>query len=974
MLYDHAKYYLARVLHWPDANEEPAFTNIHWTFKKPEEDKTIWTGRACKSVKEAISAIDFALNKSKGTLDVYACLSTQKTATEKVSARGFKYFTPIRNQGNAVKLKCLFLDIDLKGGDHGYNSAPEAAGALGEFLKLTNMPKPTMIVASGGGFHVYWTLMRALTPIEWSPLAIALAEATKKHNLKCDTQCTVDSARVLRIPDTLNRKQAVARLVSFIGTPLDFDYSNERIEKALAPYKNATITPLALPILAPLAGVSDLAAGITIHAAEPIKLKPLAMECAFIRDAVLSGGASLTNPHWNVTTLLSTFLENGRSAAHLMAKGHAGYSQSSTDELFDRKEREKATKNLGWPSCQTISAYGCKSCQLCQHFGKGKSPLNFARPLASPAMPAVQLPPADQADMPKGYRRMPNGKVAKQIVNAEGITEEYAVCNYPMTDAQLELNMGKLVLHFMTEKGGQKMKIQIPAGSIGGMDMRRILQDQGLILPYKMEVAKDFMGSWVETLQETRSAVNLVTFGWNLDKAQKVEGFVYADQLWTPTGPKMAATRSSRISQHYHPKGDIKHWQAAVKIITDQHRPQLDAMICASFAAPLVRFIGLKGLILSAYSTMSGKGKTTSMDIAQAVWGSPVQKLGVSDTANRAGGVMADLHSLPLIWDEIKSEEQLRAITNLIYQVCDSGREKGRMNADTSLRYSGEFQSLMLVASNDSILEWADKNMGLTDATFLRIFEWEVTDPSTLGQLDPGYVQRATAELRDHYGNMGVEYAKYLGVNHVAIRKEVGDYHTALNERLKIANEERFWSSSMAVLLVAAKIMNEQGYAAVDMPLLEAFLINTLSSLRLSRKARPGDIKQTLNAVELMEGYLSSQRSRHTLMTNIVNQGTGRPAPGSIKVLNDNSSRLEEIHVQVGRDDKIVRIHNAHFRHWLSEQGYGPNKTLKELDAKFGVRDVVGSLGSGTFYATSKIKLKEIDLSGAGIALDFIDV
>ena len=38
-----------------------------------------------------------------------------------------------------------------------------------------------------------------------------------------------------------------------------------------------------------------------------------------------------------------------------MGKRTTGYSQASTDELFDRKEREKAEKNLGWPSCRTIS-------------------------------------------------------------------------------------------------------------------------------------------------------------------------------------------------------------------------------------------------------------------------------------------------------------------------------------------------------------------------------------------------------------------------------------------------------------------------------------------------------------------------------------------------------------------------------------------------------------------------------------------
>ena len=37
-------------------------------------------------------------------------------------------------------------------------------------------------------------------------MAFALAEETKQHGLKCDAQCMIDTARVLRIPHTFNCK------------------------------------------------------------------------------------------------------------------------------------------------------------------------------------------------------------------------------------------------------------------------------------------------------------------------------------------------------------------------------------------------------------------------------------------------------------------------------------------------------------------------------------------------------------------------------------------------------------------------------------------------------------------------------------------------------------------------------------------------------------------------------------------------
>jgi hypothetical protein len=76
-------------------------------------------------------------------------------------------------------------------------------------MKAIDLPKP-IVVAS---VHVCWSVSRALTPDEWRPLAFALAEATKQHGLKCDTQCTTDTARVLCIPNTFNCKSDPPRPV-----------------------------------------------------------------------------------------------------------------------------------------------------------------------------------------------------------------------------------------------------------------------------------------------------------------------------------------------------------------------------------------------------------------------------------------------------------------------------------------------------------------------------------------------------------------------------------------------------------------------------------------------------------------------------------------------------------------------------------------------------------------------------------------
>jgi hypothetical protein len=384
-----ARQYLPRVLPWPNVGEPPAFVDI--IYSVPGKDGSIkdpyWRGRAVTSLDEAINALQW-IKAQPDTIGIYACLSTQLEAIPKVNKVGGTYYWAIRNQPNAVALKSLFIDIDTnttKQDEKGYEDFDKATEALAAFIKATGLPVPNVIVGSGGGMHVYWVMSRALTPDEWKPLAYALAEATKRHGLKCDPQCTIDCSRVLRVPDTLNKKVDPPLPVKLLSMR-DGDYTVERIAKSLEPYKAAV--PAAqvsfiedLSLFPQLAAVPDeLGAGVEQYSAPAVNLDDVAKQCAFVSDALATGGSTYSNPLWNLTTLLATFTEGGRADAHRMGNRHPTYSQAETDAQYDRKEREKAEKGIGWPSCKSISGAGCTACQACIHFAAGKSPLHFVRP------------------------------------------------------------------------------------------------------------------------------------------------------------------------------------------------------------------------------------------------------------------------------------------------------------------------------------------------------------------------------------------------------------------------------------------------------------------------------------------------------------------------------------------------------------------------------------------------------------------
>jgi hypothetical protein len=235
---DQAREYLARVVPWPAEGEE-GYVALQWTVANPKGGRPFWKGRAVRSVDEAARALTWALGR-QDTRDVYTCLSLQRNAKEVVTQTGYRFLAAERSAAAAISLKSLFLDIDV-GKQDGYAAMKQASAALSGFIQKINLPRVSTLVHSGGGLHVYWTFDRALTVAEWKPLAHALVNAAKEFRLKFDAGCTIDAARVLRVPNTFNRKLDTPRPVVLLGADRQhMECSVKEITEVLKPYIQAT--------------------------------------------------------------------------------------------------------------------------------------------------------------------------------------------------------------------------------------------------------------------------------------------------------------------------------------------------------------------------------------------------------------------------------------------------------------------------------------------------------------------------------------------------------------------------------------------------------------------------------------------------------------------------------------------------------------------------------------------------------------
>ena len=147
------------------------------------------------------------VNKPVDHLDFYFACAEYKTSGNRTAA-------------NVAGARGLWLDLDCgvkkESDGKGYLTKEMAQEAVNSFCIKLKLDKPTHIVDSGNGLHVYWLFDNIVSREKWQKAAKKLKALTIADNLKVDGSRTADIASVLRIPGTMNNKSAIPKPVRLI--------------------------------------------------------------------------------------------------------------------------------------------------------------------------------------------------------------------------------------------------------------------------------------------------------------------------------------------------------------------------------------------------------------------------------------------------------------------------------------------------------------------------------------------------------------------------------------------------------------------------------------------------------------------------------------------------------------------------------------------------------------------------------------
>lgn len=972
MAYEQATEYLSKVVPWGMAGNDPAYVNIHY-FKRDEEfkkkhKKYPMSGKPTTSVGDAIQQITW-LQRQPDVMDIYVCMSSQRSVELRKSKKGGTYQVAQRNQLNVVNLKSLFMDIDVK--PDKYSTSPIALQAFRDFLSKASLPKPNAIVQSGtGGFHAYWVCDRSMSIEEWQPLADALCAATQMHNFTVDTACIIDSVRILRVPNTFNYKKDPKIPVTMVGGTVSGEYSYATLKGALTPYIGAranlkpppdNVIPFTNFPKGPGAGGAnaELSGGIEMPNL-PIVLDSVAPHCGFIGDALADAGATLEgNPLWNLLALTSTFLSGGISDLHRMVSGNKWYKKEDTDDLFARKLVERARGNIGWPRCLTIRNNGAKQCASCPHFAAGKSPLNLGA-IQAPAILGFQTPSqAPQTPtpytskfndpLPTGYWRNADGIVIRSDTNADGTVSNLEVCPYPFTNAWLQES--PWTLRYLTKMLHTNLPISvaIPFEALSDKGaFGKVLSKYGLALNVnQIPAVRDFVVSWVQKLQNIRGTVTTTEpYGW-VTESNKVTGFAYDGVVYTPQGDTPASKGDFTVASQYRAVGDKQPWLDAAKMITDQKRPGLDAILATAFASPLLFMGSQPGVLVSAFSQDSGIGKSTALKIAQGVWGMPQAHQILTDTQISVILKAEQLKNLPLYWDEIRVETTGDQFSNFLFQIA-SGSGKSRANQDATLKQTKYFQLMVTVCSNNSLFYRMGRVNRDNLAGQYRVLEFDIKkEPPTVV---PSTISVLMRNIDHNYGVVGREYAEYLGQNYNSVLNNFNTLNDMVHDKLKIDQSERYWRDGITCMLLGATYSNKLGFTRIDVNALFVFLCNAVKRMRSMLKESPGNMDRADVVMTTLTQYVVEMRAQNTLVTKIVPPGM-RGMPTACEVVND-MTKVRSVFIRKAIDNKLIWISKRSFYDWLIKNQWGdPETIMNGLVRHYNATTERRTLTAGTIFS-----------------------
>lgn len=811
-----------------------------------------------------------------------------------------------RKQAYADKLKLLAIDIDVGKARNSYETRKDALLALTDFVARANLPDP-IVVSSGGGYHVYWTLTDPINRADWEPLAIALKACWQSFGLNADPVVTADAARVLRPVGCKHLKSG--RTVSIVRDAPDVTY--EQMLGVLSSYK-----PAADEIPAHLKGrVGQVKLDVPKEYVPAVSFV-VASKCKQIANAI-KNPEKVDEPLWYAIMGVAAHTVNPMETAQAWSKGHPDYSEAATrDKVNQYKEN-----TTGPSTCARFAALNPSGCNGCPYKGRVTTPASLGRSYEEAPIDVSAPDPVSQlVELPGPFKRTASG--IKYTID----DTDFDVCPfdiYPVGYGKDEA-LGYETVRFHWNRphaGWTLLSFRQALLTDGHRDFATVMADNGIVLKNQKQTEdfRQMLREYMDKLRQQRAMSNLYnSMGWKENNTQ----FVIGETVIKTDSTGAVVEEVTSLSAHtnkgatgmYDKSGSLQEWIDGTEILQAADMPAHMFAVNMGFAAPLFNFTGLKGMTVSLYGPTGG-GKTLAQYFAQSIYGNPDKlHFAAKFTQNALFSRLGMYNNLPMTIDEATMMQD-KEVGDFLYYVSQ-GRDKARLTRSADERDAKTWATPVIVSTNVSLQSKLVSSGIETDAQSARLLEVRVP-PHDLFKQDTKAGQQIYSHLMKNYGYAGREFLKELvRIGDARLREMIEEARIkfASTYDAQFTGEERYWETAIVLQDLAASIAKGLGLIKYDYTKSTRWVLEQLGTIRVIATENRAD------AFDLLSDYLNEVSD---CTVTVMHTGKNVACDQSRLARGEIRARFEVMRDKHSDpfNSGVLYLDKGHFRKWLSMRG-----------------------------------------------------
>lgn len=859
--------------------------------------KDKFRNQPCDSIEELAAWVQHY--DSQAVAAYHACaVYRERTTEETKDGKTTNYFR--RKQANVQALKAFWMDLDVQAGNpQKFETQDAAIDGLVNFCEASGLPVP-LVVSSGGGIHIYWTLTEAVGVDSWRLTAEGLKALAGRLAFHSDPACTADSARVLRPCGTWNRKTDPARAVELVADalPIAFGEFSAHVNAALA--RHGVKRPETIKLRE--GPTERINAQFAVQQNwPPTEIRRVADRCAQLGKMRDTKGC-ITEPHWYAGIQLMTHGVEGDELIHEWSNGYAGYTQEETN----RKIAQIRIQSLGPTLCTTFNERNTGGCDGCAFKGKISSPAQLGSTPKNDPPPPVILPAegnivAQEVELPpvpSPFARSSEGV----FMTEEGVQHRiYGYDIYP-TGLLYDEHVGYEVLrlrHWLPQEGWQDCSVRSSLLA-KPTDFECALRDNS-IQPDSNKRMVMYVNTYVARLRQSTAMRRLFkSMGWKTEGTE----FVLGDRMYRANGEIIQAGHSQHAGGYlsdFKVKGDLAEWRKLTTMFQRKGFEPHAFMLLMAFAAPLLELGGRDGFTVAALGE-TGVGKSTMGKFLASVYGHPEETwIGKLATAHARVERLGAYSAIPAYMDEITTIEP-KELRELVYMM-PTGKGRDSLTRTRELRDAARWKTILVVSTNDSLQTKLQAVKQNAEAEGMRLFEFRFPKDDLFPKIAKEFIHPVLAE---HYGVAGGHYIKQLVEHRNRIKVEIGPAILAIEREFEMLDKERFWSQAAALALYGGRLAREWGIIDFDPACIKAWLCEETKHMR-------GELQGAMVSPTAIFAQFLDEHVGERVIVNGVNSGlTSVQALPNRGVL---SQRME-------LDTKLLYVAKDKINHWCQERNH----------------------------------------------------